>query len=351
MPFFDKINNFNLLKNKKELSLLLIIVLLSSLAGLGLAYALERFVFNQKPLQSSTTLAQTDGQGFSSKTAITKSSISSTKTSTSSEAPKINDKYGRKNTYNLKKSGINAGFVWATDIRDLFQTQPFDNSWSDDLEKNAPQQPKPLDEVVAAPKDCPAFVPGDPTSINNIKSKKNWLSYPKYNIEAPLQNGSFQDFYISDSKTGNIKIDSPIQEDQRDIDRGNYESVPVQKLLKSGIVHLPITPQPGQVGNSYIIGHTSNFPQVVSNYNTIFKPLERASQIGEEFFVWDHQCRKLKFVVFESLAIREEDVDTAYKNFGDRRVVTLQGSILELVKGYLQPTKRWLTRGELVVEK
>ncbi|NJK71317.1 MAG: hypothetical protein HC932_03645 [Thermales bacterium] len=40
----------------------------------------------------------------------------------------------------------------------------------------------------------------------------------------------------------------------------------------------------------------------------------------------------------------------AYKTFGNKRVVTLQTSILELVPGLgLQPTKRWLTRGELIL--
>jgi hypothetical protein len=58
----------------------------------------------------------------------------------------------------------------------------------------------------------------------------------------------------------------------------------------------------------------------------------------------------MKFKVFEAITIRAEDTEIAYKSFGDRRVVTLQGSVLEIVNGFLQPTKRWLTRGELVLE-
>lgn len=349
MSFFEKIRELPIFRDKKELSILIIVVLLSSVAGVGLAYGIEKiFLQKNKPeiVQESNSPKLADVNLNNKTTQVNSSSV----VSSSSERPKITDVDGRKFTYLLQKSGINAGFVWATDIRDLFQAQPFNPEVTPEIVKNAPQQPQPLDEIVPASSDCPSTDPAKPDSIN-IKQKKNWFIFEKYSVEAPIQNGSFQDFYISNPTTGYIDITQPIQEDPRAIAAGNYESVPVQRLLKEGIVHLPISPAPGQVGNSYIIGHTSNFPQVKSDYNFIFKPFERNSQVGDEFTVWDHFCRKLKFRVFESLAIREEDVDTAYKNFGDKRVVTLQGSILELVNGYLQPTKRWLTRGELVIEK
>jgi hypothetical protein len=343
MSFLGQLSHFKNKFSRKEIAILLVIVTLSSMAGLAIAYGVQQVFWNQKNQFATKEPAKTASVMISS---LSKIASSSSAISTSSSRPKIQDKYGRKVTSILQKSGVNAGFVWETDIADMQQTIPFNHDFPAELEDKAPKQPKPLDEVIPAPKDCPDSPPSE-----SISQKKNWLQYPKYNIEAPIINGSFQDFYTSDPKTGEINIDRPIEEDKNSIARGNYESVPVQRMLKNGIVRLPITPAPGQVGNSYIIGHTSNFPQVISNYNTIFKPIERTSKVGEEFFVWDHKCRKMKFVVFESLAIREEDVDTAYKNFGDRRVVTLQGSILELVKGYLEPTKRWLTRGELVVEK
>ena len=343
MSFFEQLSNFKNKFSRKEIATLLIIVSLSSVAGVGIAYAIEKTFWNKNVSAVTGEPIKTANLQISS---VKKASSSSIIVSSSSQRPKIDDKYGRKISYLLQKSGVNAGFVWETDIADLQQAVPFDHEFDERLDKDSPQQPKPLDEVIPAPEVCPETTP-----YLSIKQKKNWLMYPKYDIEAPLQNGSFQDFYNTNQKTGEIDLSRPIEEDKNAIARGNYESVPVQKMLKNGIVRLPITPAPGQVGNSYIIGHTSNFPQVVSNYNTIFKPIERTSKVGEEFYIWDHRCRKLKFVVFESLAIREEDVDTAYKNFGDRRIVTLQGSILELVSGYLEPTKRWLTRGELVVEK
>jgi hypothetical protein len=247
----------------------------------------------------------------------------------------INDLNGRKITYNLKQFGINAGYIWDTDIAELGQQSPFNSGITDNQATYFPTSPKHIEQLIPAQDNCP--------STYTVQGQKNWLSFVKYGVEAPIQNGNFGDFY--NYSNDEINLNSEIQEDKNAIARGNYESVPVQKLLKAGVVHLPISPAPGQVGNSFIVGHTSNFPQVRSNYNTIFKPFESKSRVGDEFTIWDHKCRQLTFRVFEAFAIGEYDTATAYENIGNRRVVTLQGSILD---ANWQPTKRWLTRGELV---
>jgi hypothetical protein len=179
----------------------------------------------------------------------------------------------------------------------------------------------------------------------------SFLRYPKYNINVPVQYAGLKDLFQTNEKGDFLKDKNgsylPIEED---VARDGPLGVPIQRLLIDGIVHIGFTPQPGEIGNSYIVGHSSNFNSVQSNYNYIFKPLEQISQVGEEFFVYDKSGRELKFVVFETKSILEKDVAEAYKDFGDKRVVTLQCSILEFVPGKgLQPTKRWLTRGELVL--
>ncbi len=258
------------------------------------------------------------------------SSVSSTIISSSSITPR--DNAGYLITEKVKKLGIDSGFISSKVIEELGQKSPIDPNEAKTVEKFT--EPKLLSDIIKAPEKC---------------EKKNWLSYPKFNVEANLQNQSFDEFFEKDSE-GKNNFDKPIQEKQSDINAGNYESVPIQRLLKTGIVHMPITPQPGEVGNSYIVGHTSNFASVKSEYNTIFKPFESKSEVGDEFFIFDHKCRKLKFKVLEVKAIKSAEIVEAYKTFGDKRVTTLQGSILEYVNGYLEPTKRWLTRGELVVE-
>jgi Sortase domain len=328
---------------KKDLLTLLIVIIISSIIGLGVGYAIQTKLISNSLNTTSSSVSSIAPQRIESK--IVSSAIVSSSSIKPPEREKIVDRDGRKYTYLIKKSGIDSGFIWATDIRDLAQNQPFSNEIDPSLESKLPKQPQPLDEVVQSPKECKG------NANDHIKGERNWLSFEKYSVEAPIMMASFQDFYIPDPKTGFVSLDNPIEESQYAIASGNYLSVPVQRLLTQGVVHLPTSPTPGQVGNSYIVGHTSNFPQVKSDYNRIFKSFEQKSKVGDEFTVWDHFCRKLKFRVFEALAIMAEDTETAYKSFGDKRVVTLQGSILELVNGTLQPTKRWLTRGELVLEK
>ncbi len=244
-------------------------------------------------------------------------------------------------TQTLKtKLNLNLGFIWSDKILAANQLLPVDvdsltkSLTPEEISKlNYPFNSKRLQDII--PK--PATV-----------EKTNWLSYPKFNVEAPVIYSSFQDFFESDSK-GLVDFTKPIIEKQEEIDKGNYQSVPVQKLLAKGVVHLAISPAPGEIGQSYIVGHSSNYTSVKSDYNFIFSPLERKSQVGDEFYIYDQSGRKLKFLVFEAKEIPEADVSEAYRPYSNRRVVTLQGSILENVDGVFKPTKRWLTRGELVI--
>ena len=188
----------------------------------------------------------------------------------------------------------------------------------------------PLEQLI----ECPA----NPQNID-------FLRYPKYNINTPVIYSELSDLFET-GEDGEIDYQSPIQED---LDAGPLSN-PIQRLLVDGIVHIAFTPDPGEIGNSYIVGHSSNFASVRSDYNTIFKPIERVSKPGEEFILWDKCGRKLTFEVFEVKEILEEDVQEAYRIFPGKRVVTLQTSILEFVPGIgLYPTKRWLTRGELIL--
>lgn len=191
-------------------------------------------------------------------------------------------------------------------------------------------------------------------------TRRNFLTYPQYNINVPIVMSRLEDLFETD-KDGKLVIspDGSYVERKEDLNRNGPESHPVQLLLKDGIVHIAFTPEPGEIGNSYIVGHSSNFANVKSAYNTIFKPLERISKPGEEFTIWDNYGRELKFKVFETREILEREAGIAYYGSGTgndiytaegRRVVTLQTSILEFVRGQgLQPTKRWLTRGELIL--
>lgn len=198
------------------------------------------------------------------------------------------------------------------------------------------QEPK-LSELIASP-------------IN--PEQTNFLYYPKYNVKANIVYSKKSDYdIIDDGKPCSQKS----------------MNTPIQKLIKQGIVHIYGSPLPGEVrntndpleyygrdnkgfdifgngiGSSYIVGHSSEC--TLHAYTKIFEPLQQRTKTGEEFYIWDQMGRKLKFKVFEALEINDRDTTTAYKNYPNRRIVTLQTSI------YYNPYKihRWLTRGELVL--
>lgn len=71
-----------------------------------------------------------------------------------------------------------------------------------------------------------------------------------------------------------LKITVPIVWTQ---DTKNFE-----KDLKNGVVHYPGTAMPGEIGTSYISGHSSNYAWVKGNYNRVFDTLDRL-KVGDSF--------------------------------------------------------------------
>ncbi len=339
-----------LVDNRKDVIILSLILMTSILMGLTIALTFSRYLPNveipqqnssfeiNKPKITPTKLTNdTINNNITSSSASVSSSSVVYEMKVPEQIPKPKtevaprDYIGQKITNYLQSFGYNLGYVWNSDLNKVDHKPPINTDINKQELDKKNTQPKNISEIIPIPLTC---------------ERKNWFSFPKYKSDAPVNYASFQDMYYPD-KNNFINLNNPIQESQAAINAGNYLSVPIQRLLIKGIVHLPESPHPGQVGNSYIVGHTSNFSQVRSDFNFVFKPFERKSQVGDEFFIWDSECRKLKFKVFEVANILAEDINTAYKNFGDRRVVTLQGSILD---SNYQPTRRWLTRGELVVE-
>lgn len=227
-------------------------------------------------------------------------------------------------TKTLKKYGIDMGFISTANILRLNQKIPISIKDADKIDRSTLPKHETLDNIKPVP--------------DNI-SQKNMLIWDEYSIKAPLNYASYQDLFQANGD-GVVDFDKNID--------NNPTNSPVQQLLIQGIVHLPFSPLPGELGNSYIIGHSSNFDSVKSDYNFVFAPLIEKTQNGQTFKIYDYVGRELTFKVFESIAVKEEDTSLAYKNFGDRRVVTLQGSILEKVNGKMLPTKRWLVSAELM---
>ena len=200
------------------------------------------------------------------------------------------------------------------------------------------------------PTQTPGQEPGNnpPAQITQLPLEKlvpkpsspqytNRLVFSKVGITAPVLWSKLDDIFEK-NPDGTINFNRSIEED---LSKGPL-STPVQRLLTKGVVHMSFSTAPGNFGNSYIIGHSSNYQSVKSDYNRVFEKLKNAKN-GDQFVVYDQDGRELKFKVFENIIIDAKDSATAYQAFSDRRVVTLQASVL--VNG--KPTKRQLVRGEL----
>lgn len=68
--------------------------------------------------------------------------------------------------------------------------------------------------------------------------------------------------------------------------------------LQNGVVHYPNTALPGEPGNAYIFGHSSDFPTAKGNYKTVFALLPKI-ELGSVIQISDQEGRLYKYIVKE----------------------------------------------------
>jgi LPXTG-site transpeptidase (sortase) family protein len=76
--------------------------------------------------------------------------------------------------------------------------------------------------------------------------------------------------------------------------------------LKKGIVRYPGTALPGEVGNTFIFGHSSNYPWIKSDYNDVFALLDTL-QNGDEIIVFYNQ-EKFTYKVTDRAIVKPGEV-------------------------------------------
>ena len=75
--------------------------------------------------------------------------------------------------------------------------------------------------------------------------------------------------------------------------------------LKKGVVRYPGTARPGEVGNAFIFGHSSNYPWVKSEYNDVFALLDNLEN-GDEIIVFYDQ-KKYVYHVTDRATVKPGD--------------------------------------------
>jgi LPXTG-site transpeptidase (sortase) family protein len=91
--------------------------------------------------------------------------------------------------------------------------------------------------------------------------------------------------------------------------------------LKKWVVRYPGTARPGEVGNVFIFGHSSNYPWVQSEYNDIFALLDEL-QTGDEITIYYFQ-KKYVYTVTDRAIVKPGDVQALDQRDPEKKELSL----------------------------
>lgn len=156
------------------------------------------------------------------------------------------------------------------DLRDISDRISFNTQLA--LSSSDPYE-NPLAGLSAGPQTV-----SNSLGINYDLNNPGELNIPKLNVKAPIVWSQSPDNFVKD--------------------------------LESGPIHYPGTAFPGQVGVSYISGHSSNYVWSKSKYSYVFTRINELN-VGDEFFVTvpkaDGQKVSLRYVVSEKKEYKPDD--------------------------------------------
>lgn len=87
------------------------------------------------------------------------------------------------------------------------------------------------------------------------------------NLSAPSALPSLPSFPINNLRIAKLNISANVI---WDVDESN-----ILEQLKYGVAHYKGTSHPGEGGNVFVVGHSSNYPWIFSDYNTVFALLDK----------------------------------------------------------------------------
>lgn len=115
-----------------------------------------------------------------------------------------------------------------------------------------------------------------------------------------------------------------------------------QEALLNGVGHHPDTAMPGELGNVYIFGHSSDYRWSKGKYKTIFATLPKI-KIGAEIVVTDNLGNAYKYKVTQSLRVEATDIQWLSQEGYQKKLLTLQTSYpVGTAKA------RWVVRAEII---
>jgi sortase A len=98
-----------------------------------------------------------------------------------------------------------------------------------------------------------------------------------------------------------------------------------QAGLLNGVVHYPGTANPGQLGNCYIFGHSSDYIWSKGHYKSVFAVLPQI-KIGANITIGDQQGNKFVYTVTDSRSVAASDTSVLSQQNNAKKLLTLQTS-------------------------
>jgi LPXTG-site transpeptidase (sortase) family protein len=98
-----------------------------------------------------------------------------------------------------------------------------------------------------------------------------------------------------------------------------------QQDLQRGVVHYPETALPGELGNVYLFGHSSDLPWKEGDYKTVLALLPRI-QVGAEIKVTSHEGKTFTYIVKETKVVGPKDIEVLSQFNRERKLLTVQTS-------------------------
>lgn len=98
-----------------------------------------------------------------------------------------------------------------------------------------------------------------------------------------------------------IQVNAPVVEVE------NSEEKVIQKGLEKGVVHYPGTANPGEVGNYFILGHSSDYIWRAGEYKDVFALLNKLEN-DDEIKIY-YQGKEYKYKVQDKMIVAPSEVE------------------------------------------
>jgi LPXTG-site transpeptidase (sortase) family protein len=99
----------------------------------------------------------------------------------------------------------------------------------------------------------------------------------------------------------------------------------IQKALQKGVVHYAGTAKPGEYGNAYFVGHSSDLPWAQGDYKTVFALLPEL-KAEDRFYLSNASGTTFVYKVLTTRVVNPTDMSVLDQQGKKERLLTLQTS-------------------------